>query len=336
MSELDCRLFLPHYLDTRTPISSIHRDVAKRLDDSFYIGALAFTHDDKLKDVIDDLFVVPEESSLISKPAKYVRAYFRDWDVVHTGPSRRHYLARISSIRNASIVHTLHAAPENAKIVNRQRRLAMQADVITAVSPFVKDWASETLGISSEILVIPNGIDLENFSTSETVRNDLAVFAGRLVEQKNPGIILRIAKDLPSMNFKVCGDGELMQELQKDSPTNVEFLGRVRHEKLVNLFSRALVTLCPYEREGFGLVCIESRASGTPVIGYASGNLPHLISEQNGILCDSLDETEWVDAIQFVRNNTGSFDPQDGINRFGWDSVAEEYESLYRAVSPGE
>lgn len=48
--------------------------------------------------------------------------------------------------------------------------------------------------------------------------------------------------------------------------------------------ARAAVTIVPSERETFGNVAAESLSAGTPVIAYATGNLPALLSAGGGVL----------------------------------------------------
>ncbi len=52
-------------------------------------------------------------------------------------------------------------------------------------------------------------------------------------------------------------------------PRNIEYLGRVSDDELVDLYSRALFTLFAFTHEPFGYIPIESMACGTPVLTYA-------------------------------------------------------------------
>jgi len=49
---------------------------------------------------------------------------------------------------------------------------------------------------------------------------------------------------------------------------NIEFLGKVSDEELVNLYSNAIFTLFPFTHEPFGYISVESMACGTPVLTY--------------------------------------------------------------------
>ncbi|TSA55796.1 glycosyltransferase [bacterium] len=52
------------------------------------------------------------------------------------------------------------------------------------------------------------------------------------------------------------------------SHTNIDFLGRVSNDELVDLYSNALYTLFAFNHEPFGYVPVESMACGTPVLTY--------------------------------------------------------------------
>lgn len=49
---------------------------------------------------------------------------------------------------------------------------------------------------------------------------------------------------------------------------NIEFLGKVSEEDLVNLYSNAVFTLFTFTHEPFGYIPVESMACGTPVLTY--------------------------------------------------------------------
>jgi len=69
---------------------------------------------------------------------------------------------------------------------------------------------------------------------------------------------------------------------------NIEFLGRVSSEKLVDLYSNALYTLFTFTHEPFGYIPIESMACGTPVLTYnKQGPSESVVSGSTGWLVNS-------------------------------------------------
>ena len=281
-------VFYPHHLDLWTPIHSIHREVAKRLPDRFNVTC--FHDTDRILDDKISSKHLPTDSSKVRKAFIYLSAYLNDCNVVHTGPSPRHYLARLTRFRGASVVHTLHATPIQNKLQNRQRALSRQADVVTAVSPYVRDWARHDLGLE-DIIVVPNGVDLDYFRTNRApTESKTLLYVGRFVERKHPEFVIELAKQLPEWTVKLRVNPS--NDVEQTAPSNVEFVERLSYNELADLYSQSACLVCPFEREGFGMVVIEAMASGTPVVGLNDGNLPNLISESNGVLCSSLDVEE--------------------------------------------
>lgn len=117
--------------------------------------------------------------------------------------------------------------------------------------------------------------------------------------------------------MKIAGTGVAENELKKYTRelglSNVEFLGFVSGEKLLNIVSAAYFTMVPSEwYENNPLSVIESLALGTPVIGSDIGGIPELIvGGKNGFLHKPKDEQSLSEALQCA----------EGLSR-------EEYESF--------
>ena len=72
---------------------------------------------------------------------------------------------------------------------------------------------------------------------------------------------------------------------------DVDFIGEIGEDEKPSFFGDAAATLFPIDwPEPFGLVMIESLASGTPVIALRNGSVPEVLTDgQSGFVCDSLD-----------------------------------------------
>ncbi|KAA9410373.1 glycosyltransferase [Haloarcula hispanica] len=333
MASREFKIFYPHYIDIDEPISKIHKEIATQLGPKFSVTAFASDQNIPRQSGIDKLISVSTDSNIVAKTTQYARAYFQPWDLVHTGPSRRHHLGLLSHLRGSTLVHTLHSTPKNKRVIERQRRLSHKADYVTAVSPYVESWAREILGIQENLRTIPNGIKLADYEQlDQEDRDGHILYVGRLIQRKHPELIIRIAKIMPEREFKVCGSGPLESTLREDAPENVEVLGYASRDKVRSLYSNALTTLCPYEREGFGLVVVESFASGTPVIGYKSGNLPHLLTDKSGIICETLTPENWRSAITAVSDNIKQFSPYERAEKYKWETIGKLYRRFYCTI----
>ena len=331
MNHNEVQILCPVRLNSPGPIQTIYRQVAKDLREVYEFYGLCGVNIDNTTDVSFDTLPINSTWPRYKRGFTLLRLYLLNYDIVHTGASgyRTHpLLLRLADIRDAAHIHTHHTTtPKNYK---QQRWLANHAECVTAVSQFVADWAKDEFGLS-EVTVIPNGVDRDEFRPDmATTNEDYILFVGRLVNRKHPELIIELAKQRTDLNFAIRGNGPLKEKLERRVPANVEFLGHLSETELIEEYSRASVTICPYENEGFGMVVIESMSSGTPVIGLDSGNLSSIIkNDQNGILCRTLDIEEWIAALECAQTNRERFEPRESIKQYSWDIVASSYEAVY-------
>jgi glycosyltransferase involved in cell wall biosynthesis len=96
--------------------------------------------------------------------------------------------------------------------------------------------------------------------------------------------------------------------LQKIAGENITFLGLISDNKMPELYNRAQALIFPQE-EDFGLVPLESMASGRPVIAYrAGGALETVIEGKTGIFFD--DQTEISLALAVGQYYQTKFEPK--------------------------
>ena len=325
-------ILYPCRLDQQNPIQTVHREVAQRLSDSFYITTFA-EDPGAVESFVDRVIELDATDNTITKALPFCREFARGHDHVHTGMGGRKNattLARIASLRGSRIVHTHHTTTPSNKA--QQKWYAMHADCVTAVSQYVSDWVAEDLN-NPAAATIPNGVDLSRFSPENADTDpSIALFVGRLIDRKHPELVIQIAKKYPNLRFLIRGDGPLKEFLTTRAPENLEFINRLSDVKLAKLYSRAAVLLAPYEKEGFGMVVLESMASGTPVLGLNDGNIPHLLGEKGGVLCDTLNSKEWTNKLDRIRSENVDLHPREVAKAYSWEDIAMQYEQLYTKI----
>lgn len=331
MKSDEVHILCPVRLNSPGPIQTIHRQVAKKLQEEYEFYGLSGVSINNTTDVPFYTLPIDSTNPRYERGFTLLKLYLSNYDIVHTGASgyKTHpLLLRLADMRGATHIHTHHTTI--LKNYEQQRWLANHAECVTAVSQFVADWAKNEFGLS-EVTVISNGVDCDEFRPDMAATNEnYVLFVGRLVETKHPELIIEIAKRRTDLKFAICGDGPLKDKLERRSPPNVEFFGHLSETALIKEYSRASVTICPYENEGFGMVVIESMSSGTPVIGLDSGNLSTIIkTNRNGALCASLNLNEWLDTLEFVRTNLSLFEPRKNAKKYSWNNVASSYGKLY-------
>jgi len=111
----------------------------------------------------------------------------------------------------------------------------------------------------------------------------------KLVKKREPEVLLLIAG-------KGRLEGELQQRIDEAGLTdNVRLLGFVPDQHLAALYRAATISVVPtVALEGFGLITVESLASGTPVLVTPVGGLPEAVA---GLSQDLVLPTTGADAI---------------------------------------
>jgi glycosyltransferase involved in cell wall biosynthesis len=112
----------------------------------------------------------------------------------------------------------------------------------------------------------------------------------------------------------------------------IEYLGEATHEQKCALMGGAAATLFPITwREPFGLVMIESMATGTPVIAMKMGSTPEVIAHgQTGFLCESVEECIAAIAPATQLNRKTCRDHV--LKYFSVEHMTEGYEAVYEQI----
>jgi glycosyltransferase involved in cell wall biosynthesis len=128
---------------------------------------------------------------------------------------------------------------------------------------------------------------------------------------------------------------EVVKPALADPEVEIEFLGEVTQQERDPLYAgaRATIMLGAWP-EPFGLVAIESLATGTPVIARRAGGLTETIEHGvDGFLVDDVSEAEL--AVQQVENLDRTAIRERALERFSPMRMAEEYEEVYMALVDG-
>lgn len=149
------------------------------------------------------------------------------------------------------------------------------------------------------VTIIKNGIRLENWPYSESTERSYLAFLGYITPDK--GVSEAIQAVLPT-NEKLLIAGPLDSNSKNQTYFNekikpylserIQYVGPLGFAEKKQFFSQAKATLMPIQwDEPFGLVAIESLASGTPVIAWNRAALPEIIADgKTGFLVNSVEE----------------------------------------------
>ncbi len=132
--------------------------------------------------------------------------------------------------------------------------------------PIAKSEAREQLGLRDDdrILLFVGRI--------EPLKGvDILLGAAAQLEAESDCFVLVVGGDSAARDGEVANLRSLASELGISE--RVSFLGAVDHERLPLFYSAADVCVVPSCYESFGLVALEARACGTPVVASRVGGL---------------------------------------------------------------
>lgn len=117
------------------------------------------------------------------------------------------------------------------------------------------------------------------------------------------------------------------------SDAQVVYIGEVDTAAKKHWFRHAQATLFPVQwGEPFGMVLIESMASGTPIVGFRRGAVPEIVQDgKTGFFVDSVDEM--VDAVGSVARIDRRDCRRHVEERYSIERMAEGYEAVYERLA---
>lgn len=227
-------------------------------------------------------------------------------------------------------------------MLRKKKQVFEKFDHVSLVTP--SQWLAGRVEQSflkeKRITVIPNGIDTEIFQPRE---------AGILRERYNPSkavlhvtadfedphkggeYVLDLAQRMPDISFFIVGNRKLIE----NAPINVHAIGRTADQiELAQWYSFADVTLLTSERETFSMVCAESLACGTPVVGFEAGAPIEVAPQGYGRFVPYGD----IDALESAMTMalSGGLHSKEacasfGRSRYAKDVMAQRYLELYKS-----
>ncbi len=229
---------------------------------------------------------------------------------------------------------------------------------IVAVSEQVRRDVIRNLRVEREkTRVIYNGVDVNRFSDRslrEPTRKALGlrprdmaiIYHGRLVEQKNPDLLLKIGAEIARIRVGVrvviAGDGPLREELERKTKemgmeAQVRFLGR--RDDVPALLQAADMSVLPSFKEGFSNAVLEAMAAGLPVVATdVGGNAEAIEHGKSGWIVPPHNTGAFLNAVAELVD-----DPKERVRmgrearkraeRFSLDRMVLEVEDLYETLA---
>lgn len=197
---------------------------------------------------------------------------------------------------------------------------------------------------SSDLVVIPNGVDLDRFSPAppeQRYGEPTLLFMGRLRPYKGVDLLLRALDRLRRAGVParavIAGRGDDEDRLKREASrlglvAAVEFAGFVDEDRKLELLRRSWVHVLPSEKEGWGLTVLEAGACATPsVVSDSPGLRDSVLEGESGLRVPHGDVGALSGALQRLIEDARLREALgEGARSFavdhGWDRAAERTE----------
>jgi glycosyltransferase involved in cell wall biosynthesis len=259
----------------------------------------------------------------------------------------------------------LHA---NKNYVNYFYRHSHKIDALICHSKCDRDYKLCTVSkLHNKIVVIPNGVDLEEFQSNKLTRNDLLPKFDKLhdkpwilnVSNFFPGkgqhhlvnILNRLPKKQSFVYVQVSADidfavGKRLEEEWKklcslDLNPNIDLVFRknIPRKEVVGFFNNSNVFVFPSEKEVAPIVLLEAMAAGLPWISADIGNardlkgghfIPTARTTNYYSVIDERVKKLFANAIQdlYQKPAVGEEGRQHIISELNWDKILPQYASV--------
>ena len=261
---------------------------------------------------------------------------------------------------NGSDTYFCHLDQRPVKIRNKlyEKRALQSADALVSVSKFTADVTKELFSLQSDFTVIPNSINMNNFSIDDTnqVQDNTILYFGTLIRKKgllelplifnevykknkNAKLILigRDANDIISGNASTW---KMMQSLfDENALQNVTYLGSVSYDKIKQHISAATVCVFPTFAEALPVSWIEAMAMQKAIVASNIGWATEVIEDSvDGFLSHPKNHSLFANRIlelldnPKLRSQLGVAARQKVADKFSIEVVAKQSADFYQKL----
>ena len=254
-----------------------------------------------------------------------------------------------------------HLDNRPVKFINklREKRALKRADARLSVSYFVADVTKKIFSLSNNFEVIPNGINLEKFSSDNSGLNkeqNYILYFGTLIRKKGllelPSIfnevykvnkeikLILVGRDASDILTKNTSTWEIMKsQFDKEALKNVEYIGSVSYQEINEYIQNAMVCVFPSFAEALPVSWIEAMALRKAIVASNIGWAKEVIDDDlNGFLVNPKDHKMFAKKILELLNDSkkredfGERARKKVERTFSIDIVARQNVDYYRKV----
>lgn len=192
-------------------------------------------------------------------------------------------------------------APIIAMLRNWDYKAAQKVSHFCAISTDIQQRIKQYYKRDSIIIAPP--VNTNRFLPVTKPTEDYYFILSRLIPYKRIDLAVEAFNQL-GKRLVIAGEGRDRKALEQLAKPNVEFLGRLPWDKVVDLMANCKAFVFP-GYEDFGITPVEAQSAGRPVIAYAAGGaLDTVIDGKTGIYFKQQTVNSLIEAVHQLEKTT--------------------------------
>ena len=236
-------------------------------------------------------------------------------------------------------------------------RAVRAADEVIALSNYMQQDLQRRFGRCGTRIPVPVDVDTFRVCRQRDHERPIILCAAALDDERKGGRFLmkafnRLKEKCPRAILRLsCTMGRetrsaLLACLSPRWTQDVEFLGPGRLADVPGIFGSAAISVLPSRWEPFGLVLIESLATGTPVVATRDGAIPEVVDDprvsrlfdpgsEGTVEPNNVDGfvQAMLEALELSRERDTVDRCRAHAEQFGWDAIGPRFAELLETVA---
>ena len=231
--------------------------------------------------------------------------------------------------------------------------LTRDSDMLVLYSKLIIPEITSLIGPldDSKITIIKNAVDSIKFSPMNLTEENSILYVGRIHPLKQIDDIIHaialVNKVIPNVKLNIVGKIQSNEYftflndliLKLDCKKNINFIGPIPNEKIVDFYHHAQIFILMGKNEGIPRSILEAMSCEKAVIAASNSGIPDVIQHnENGILVDDNNYEKLAkEIISLLQNDQkrkklGTNARSTIINNFNWEIFVKKMNSIFTSI----
>jgi glycosyltransferase involved in cell wall biosynthesis len=354
------KLLTSNYPPTVGGISTHVEELSRHLGKEHDMEVVCFgTKEPESWENVETKFFSTELSDRRLRPFKLLLNGFKVWnqfrkeeiDILHLHDTKSAYyvfVARLLGLKTP-VVFTNHTSGfmkvyRDASLYDKFKLWMWGSVADVGIAPSRDRAKAFDKVTSSECYYIPNGVDTEKFKPSQPNNEEnIILTVSHLRQIKGLDTLIDALAEIETEYKWLCvGEGPYrggLEEKAERNEINVEFVGRVNHDKVHNYYQRADIFCMPSKDEATSISALEALSSGLPIIASDIEGLREIVDNGvNGFTFELGNSKALKESLEKIleggelRKNISDNNREKALSEFSWEKITQKTEEVYEKI----